>query len=232
MNIEPKSDEAIDHILDLLLACSGLHYDNHECSLDYFKREKAVGIKILFARDNRLLSSRAKPQRQLQISVVRPDLKPARLGGLLRMTTIANSACPPSVICDDRARHRRASRRARLSALRPECARIIAEWQPRSRGRDWLAPRQPKLPVRGRADTEASRLPSLTGRSRVRSATARSAAQPIGGRFRRFCDANPRRSCAGLPPAHSRLAGVLQYAHAPAERLSRGICAGGSLDLL
>jgi len=68
MNIEPEGDEVVDHILDLLLACSGLHYDNHECSLDFFKRKKALGIRALFALDNRLLSSRTTPQRQLQIS--------------------------------------------------------------------------------------------------------------------------------------------------------------------
>jgi hypothetical protein len=32
MNIESEGDEVIDHILNLLLARSGLHYDNHALS--------------------------------------------------------------------------------------------------------------------------------------------------------------------------------------------------------
>src|SRR5437870_4948316 len=40
MDIEAQRDEVVDHILNLLLARSGLHYDNHELSSDFFKREK------------------------------------------------------------------------------------------------------------------------------------------------------------------------------------------------
>jgi len=32
----------IDHVLDLLLARSGLHYNNHEFSSDFIRREKLI----------------------------------------------------------------------------------------------------------------------------------------------------------------------------------------------
>jgi hypothetical protein len=63
MDIESEGDEVIDHILNLLLARSGLHHDNHALSSDFFRREKRrddfvnarkLLMPMAFALDNRL----------------------------------------------------------------------------------------------------------------------------------------------------------------------------------